>query len=157
MSYRFIDAKKAVYPVEMLCRVLQVSRSGFYAWRTRSVSARAKANARLLQEIVRIHAESRRTYGSPRVHQELRAQGVQCGRHRVARLMRSEGLRARQRRRFKATTDSRHKLPVAPNRLERCFQVDQPNRAWVTDISVPQQAAGEMRDCGPSSSACRCW
>src|SRR5690606_9304799 len=90
VRFRFIDAEKARHPVEMLCRLMQVSRSGFYAWRTRAESARARANRALLCEIREIHQASRGVYGSPRVWFELKARGQACGRHRVARLMRED-------------------------------------------------------------------
>jgi transposase InsO family protein len=121
--------------VALLCRVLEVSRSGYYAWEGHEVSARQKANAGLVERIRQVHQDSRRTYGSPRVRAELKAQGQPVGRHRVARLMREVGLRARQRSRFVHTTDSRHGLPVAPNVLARDFNPSKPDRSWATDIT----------------------
>lgn len=118
-----------------MCRVLGVSRSGFYAWRRRGRSARAEENRLLLARIRALHAKSRRTYGSPRLHRELRRQGFCCGRHRVARLMRQEGIRAKQVRRFRPTTNSNHTLPVAPNVLAREFTSTQINCKWVADIT----------------------
>jgi putative transposase len=136
VRYRFIAAEKANYPVKRLCQLLQVSRSGFYAWCQRAPSARARANAALLTQIRRIHRQSREVYGSPRVHAELRAQGQTCGRHRVARLMREAALRARSRRRFRPARAGAHSLPVAPNRLDRQFEVEAPNTVWVADITA---------------------
>jgi transposase InsO family protein len=141
MRFAFIQAEKAHFPVRCLCTVLRVTRSGFYAWCARPVAARTHDDQRLAVEVAAIHAASKQRYGSPRVHQELQAQGRTVGRHRVARLMQQQGLRARKKRRFQTTTDSRHGLPVAANVLDRQFTVPAPDTAWVTDISVPQQAA----------------
>lgn len=135
MRFRFIEAEKATYPIALMCRLLRVSRAGFYAWRRRPESDRARADRRLLVEIRAAHKASRRTYGSPRVHRDLRAQGLGIGRHRVARLMRENDLRGRRRRRFRKTTQSNHAHSVAENRLERRFCVDAPNKAWVGDIT----------------------
>lgn len=117
-----------------MCRVLQVSTSGYYDWRRRPPVSR-EADEKLLVEIKAIHAESKRRYGSPRVHKKLRQRGIRCGQKRVARLMREHGLRARRRRRFKATTDSRHTLPVAENVLERQFEAEVPDARWAADIT----------------------
>lgn len=135
MKFGFIQAEKASFPVAVLCDVLGVSRSGFYAWRGRSPSARAKQDARLATEIAAVHSASRKTYGSPRVHAQLGRDGVHVGRKRVARLMRERGLTARRRRRFRKTTNSAHDLPVAPNVLQREFTSSETNEAWVGDIT----------------------
>ncbi len=135
MRFRFIDAEKADYPVRLLCRCLAVSRSGYYAWRERPVSPRTQQDARLRVEIAASHSASRRTYGSPRIVRDLREEGHRVSRKRVARLMRELGLEGRRKRRFRATTDSKHRFPVAPNLLMRDFDVDAPNTAWVTDIT----------------------
>ena len=135
MKFAFIAAEKATYPVRVLCRTLEVSRAGFYAWHLRPPAARTQQDQRLGVEIQAIHAESRQRYGSPRVHAELRARGQRLGRKRVARLMRQQGLCARRRRRFRVTTDSKHAFPVAPNVLARQFAVVAPDTAWVTDIT----------------------
>ncbi len=121
--------------MEVMCRVLGVSRSGYYAWRTRAESGRSRQNRSLLVQIRRIHGRSRKTYASPRVTAELREEGFGCSRHRVARLMRLHGLRAKTVRKFRVTTDSKHPFPVAPNRLSREFAVNRPNIAWVADIT----------------------
>ena len=116
----------------MLC----VSRSGYYAWRSRPESARSRENRRLLVAIRAIHKDRRkRCYGSPRIHKELREQGQRCGRHKIARLMRVNGIEARGRRKFKVTTDSSHQLPVAPNILARDFEATAPNQKWAGDIT----------------------
>lgn len=142
MKFAFIDAEKAHHPVDALCRVLGVSRSGYYAWKKRPESTRRRVDRRLAAEVVAIHARSRRTYGSPRVHAELRAQGHRVGRKRVERLMRQRGLRGRQPRRSRRTTDSAHALPVAPNVLERAFSVHEPNEVWVTDVTCVPTGEG---------------
>jgi hypothetical protein len=135
MRFAFILEEKAHFPVRCMCTVLEVTRSGFYAWCARPVAQRTQDTQRLAVEVAAIHAASKRRYGSPRVHQELQAQGRTVGRHRVARLMQQQGLRARRKRRFQTTTDSRHGLPVAANILDRQFTVPAPNLAWVTDIT----------------------
>ena len=135
MRFGFVEAEKAKYPVALMCRVLEVSRSGFYAWRKRPASARALEDQRLTLEVGAIHAESRRSYGSPRVHMELRERGRRVGRKRVARLMRTAGLRARTLRRFRCTTDSGHAMAIRDNLLARRFAVAQANFGWVADIT----------------------
>ena len=135
MKFAFIQAEKAAFPVTVLCRVLGVSRAGFYAAQCRPVPLRVTADARLAVQIAAIHRASRRCYGSPRVHAELRARGQCTSRKRVARLMRRAGLAARRRRAFRVTTQSRHTHPVAPNRLARQFTASVPDRVWVTDIT----------------------
>jgi len=138
----FIEAEKANYPVAVLCRVLGVSRSGLYRWRARGPSRRAMSDRELLTEIRQIHEQSRGTYGSPRVTAELRARGHRVGHNRVARLMRANDIRAKRRRRFCRTTDSNHTQPIAPNRLNRQFNADEPNRVWVSDITYVRTGQG---------------
>jgi putative transposase len=142
VKFAFIEAEKATFPVAVSCAVLGVSRAGFYAWRTRAPAARTLADQRLAVEVAAIFAEKRQRYGSPRVHRELQDRGRRVGRMRVARVMRLHGLRARQPRRFRRTTDSRHALPVAPNVLDRCFTVAAPNTAWVSDLTYLWTAEG---------------
>ena len=126
-----------------MCKVLKVSRSGYYAWRRRVPSAREMADEELLAEIKKIFAASKQTYGSPRVHIELQADGIRVSRKRVARLMRENGLKvARKRKKKVVTTDSDHALPVAPNLLNRDFTASRPNEKWVTDISYIRTDAG---------------
>ena len=120
----------------MLCHVLEVSESGYYQWCRKPQSTRAEENRELLDRIRIIHAESRQTYGRVRVQRELESQGVKCNHKRVSRLMKEDGLKARQRRKFKATTDSRHSLPVAPNLLDRNFSSKKPNEVWVGDTTA---------------------
>lgn len=135
MKFRFIRRHVGQYPVTVMCRVLGVSRSGYYAWRRRPESRRSREDRRLQAKIRTIHRKNHRVYGSPRIHRELRSQGIRCGRKRVARLMREAGLRARQKRRFKATTDSKHSHPVAANLLEQQFEVVKPDTVWLGDIT----------------------
>jgi putative transposase len=118
-----------------MCRVLQVSRSGYYAWCKRPVAPRTLTDQILTLEVTAIHRESRGRYGSPRVHAELRERGQCTGRKRVARLMRTAGLRARERRRFRCTTDSGHGRAIKGNLLARRFAVSAPNSSWVADIT----------------------
>lgn len=135
MRFAFIATKKAHFPVALLCRTLEVSRSGFYAWQGRPQSARRLRDQSLGLEIAAIFAQSQQRYGSPRVHAQLQAAGQRTGRKRVARLMRAGGLRARERRRFRCTTDSRHGLAIRENLLARRFTVNAPNTSWATDIT----------------------
>jgi len=143
MKYAFVDEHRARYPVERLCRTLEVTAGGYYAWRRRLPNQRAEANQALLVHIRASHARSQRTYGSPRVHADLLAQGERCSRKRVARLMRQAGLQARPRRRFQPkTTQVDPRLPMAPNRLQRPFQAGQPNQTWLSDITYIATAEG---------------
>lgn len=125
-----------------MCRVLKVSASGYYAWQRRPDSLRACENRRLLAAIRTIHVKSRGTYGSLRVRAELHDQGHHCGRHRVVRLMQTAGLQGIPKRRFRRTTTSGHKLPVAPNRLNQDFSATAPNQRWVADITYVRTGEG---------------
>jgi transposase InsO family protein len=118
-----------------MCRVLKVSASGYYVWRRNPGSNREKENVRLVTHIKAVHVESRKTYGSPRIHAELCGRGIRCGKNRVARLMKQRGIQARHKRKFKATTDSSHHLPVHENRLNRSFAAASPNTSWAADIT----------------------
>ena len=118
-----------------MCRALAVSPAGYYAWRGRPESRRAAANRTLLSTIRVLHQDSRQTYGSPSIWRALRKQGHRVGEHRVARLMRHDGLRAKTVKKWRATTYSSHGLPVAANTLQRQFTVPQPNRVWAGDIT----------------------
>lgn len=138
-----IAAEQHNYPIALMCRVLGVSRSGFYASQARSrPTQRELRDATLLSAIRTIHAASRRSYGSPRVHAQLVRDAVPVGKHRVARLMRAAQLAGRVRRRFVVTTDSRHSLPVAPNTLNRQFAVQTSDAVWCADITYIPTAAG---------------
>jgi transposase InsO family protein len=126
-----------------MCRVLGVSRSAWYAWRSRMrPSDRELRDSELLQRVREIHAASRGTYGSPRVHAQLVRDGVEASKERVERLMRADGLRGRVRRRFKATTDSKHAEPVAPNVLKRGFTAQTSDSVWCADITAIWTASG---------------
>ena len=118
-----------------MCRVLKVSTSAYYAWRGRQQSQRELQNRKLLVAIKALHKQSKQTYGSPRICRDLSKQGIRCSENRVARLMRANGIRPKQTKPFKATTDSRHHLPVAENILGRQFEPETPNQAWAADIT----------------------
>ena len=139
--YRLIDEEKANFPVSALCRVLGVSRSGYYDWRGRPPSRRARQDAGLSKSISEIHQRSRRTYGSPRVHAELRALGICCSRKRVERLMREAGLKGCMRSRRRATT-RRADRPAAEDLLERDFVATQADKVWVADITYVATGEG---------------
>ena len=135
MRCQFVGDHSGQYPVRRMCRVLELSASAYYAWRERPESRRMREDRRLLVEIKAIHQAKREVYGSPRIHAELQAQGLRHGEKRVARLMRAGGIRAKQKRKFKATTDSRHSHPVALNLLARDFEATAPNQKWAADIT----------------------
>jgi putative transposase len=137
MRYRFIQEHRTTWPIEVQCRVLEVSRSGYYAWCTRPESRAASRRAQLTERIRAIHQRPHHAnYGAPRIHRELLAQGCHCNRKTVEKLMGYAGIRARTCRRFRVmTTDSRHCLPIAPNRLARRFQTTARHQAWTMDIT----------------------
>jgi len=135
MRFAFIAAEKASYPIRLMCRVLMVSRSGYYAWLGRDVSARAQSNALLRVQIRSSHAASRESYGSPRVHRDLRDRGISCSLNRVARQMRIAGLRAKKAVFWKLTTKADTSRIAAPNRLAQTFDAKRPNEKWVADIT----------------------
>lgn len=135
MRFRLIDAAEKDFPVQRLCKVLGVSSSGYFAWKDRPACRRQRDDMVLLAHARSAFALSNGTYGSPRMVHELRENGLAVGRRRVARLMRENGLRARQKRRFMRTTDSLHAFPVAPNLLDQDFTATGPNQKWGADIS----------------------
>jgi putative transposase len=135
VKFAFIDAEKAHHSVSALCRVLGVSRSGYYAWRERPPSTRQQQDEVLAEAARRAHVRSRGTYGSPRIHADLRADGHRVGRKRVVRVMRLAGIAAQRRRRYRVTTDSTHGEPVAANLVNRTFDIDHPNQVWASDIT----------------------
>ena len=135
MKYELVDAEKANYPIQVLCQVLDVSRSGFYASKKRPPCAREKSDERLAVEIAATHAKSQRRYGSPRVHRALRKKGIRVGKKRVARVMQQKGIIGRQKRRFRRTTDSNHTNPIAPNVVARDFEPAAPNLVWAGDVT----------------------
>ena len=143
MRSRFIEDRRADYPVTIMCGVLGVSPAGYYAWRSRPESRRSAANRNLVDDIKRVHRDTRGRYGSPRIHIELKAQGRGVSRGRVERLMRHHGIRAIMARpRRVRTTDSRHDLPIAPNLLDRNFIAIAPNRFWLADITYIETDQG---------------
>ena len=143
MKYQFIEAHRHQYPVTLMCRVLEVARTGYYQWRKQPLSTRKVADLVLLRHIRDIFEQSRETYGSHRIQAELADQGIRCGRKRVARLMRLHNLKPKTVRTFKVvTTDSNHTLPVAPNRLQQQFTADRPDQIWLTDITYVPTAEG---------------
>lgn len=133
--FRFIHAEKANVSIAFACRVFGVSRSGYYRWAKAPPSARTRNDRRLAAQVRAIHEEHKGRYGSPRIHRELRARGQRVGRKRVARLMNIQGLRGRNPKRFRRTTDSNHRNRIAPNLLQQNFAVEQPDQAWVGDIT----------------------
>jgi putative transposase len=135
MKYRFIEQHRQQFPVKRMCAVLAVSSSGYYAARKRPPSGRERANNRLLVHIRAVHRASRATYGYRRIYHELKAQGMVCSRHRIARLMRQAGLRVKSRRSYKVTTRRNPHHPVAENVLDRDFTAARPNQKWVTDLT----------------------
>ena len=135
MKFVFIREHSEKYPVSVMCPLLDVSKAGFYDWLERPVSQTSKENAVLVEKIQEIHTESRRTYGAPRVHKALRNQGVRVSPNRVERLMRVNGIRGKQKKRFRVTNSASHPFPVAENLLDRNFEVSEPDRFWVSDIT----------------------
>lgn len=135
MIFCFMQQHETEFPISVMCDVLSVSRSGYYAWRHKPASKRKQANAKLLEDIRSAHRNSREAYGSPRIYQALKEQGIPCSESRVARLMREDGLCAKMNRRFKATTNSKHDLPIAPNLLQRDFSPAEPNQVYAGDIT----------------------
>lgn len=138
MRFVFIQAHARIWHVTTMCRVLEVSKAGYYAWRARPLCERVQANQRLLARIRVIHAQVKARYGSPRVYQELRALGLPCGKHRVARLMRAAGLRAKSPRPYRMTTQAHPTRPTAANVLDRQFALASaraPDRVWAADIT----------------------
>ena len=135
MKFAFIHAEKAFFPIAPMCRLLDVTRQGYYAYAKRPSPERRPAEITLRAEVARVHAESRGTYGSPRVLAALRAAGFPASKRRVERSMRALGLQARPRGRFRITTKANPKHPVAPNLLNRQFAASRPNERWVTDIT----------------------
>ena len=130
-----INTLRLHYSLPLLCRVLAVSASGYHAWRNRPPSRRAREDARLEIEIKAAHRRTRETYGPERLREDLAAHGVHVGVHRIKRLRKKLGLRCRQKRRFKVTTDSRHTLPVAENLLAQQFEASAPGQVWLSDIT----------------------
>lgn len=143
MKFEFIHEHRSCWPITLMCRLLEVSRSGYYRWRKQPVSVRKMADQELTVAIKSVHQASRGTYGSLRVYWRLRQLKWRCSRKRVARLMRQAGLHGKRRRRFRPrTTHSNHRLPIAPNLLKQDFSAAAPNQKWVSDISYISTAEG---------------
>ncbi len=143
VRFQFVQEHRRTWPVGVMCRVLKVSRSGFYAWGDRPASPRAQRNERLVEKIRQVHEANRRLYGSPRVHRALLVEGQAVSRNTVAKLMRLAKIRARSGRRFvPRTTDSRHQRPVADNKLARDFTAPAADRKWLADITYVPTAEG---------------
>jgi transposase InsO family protein len=140
--FRLIHAERAQFPVAVSCRILGVSRSGYYRWLGAKPSEQTQSDTRLSAEVREIYREHSGRYGSPRVQRELAARGHRVSRKRVARLMQQQGLRGRVPRRFRRTTDSRHGFRIAPNLLARDFSAAAPNTAWVGDITYVPTSDG---------------
>jgi transposase InsO family protein len=142
VKYEFIARHRQQFHLCALCHVLQVSRSGFYEWRGRAPSARVIANRQLLNQIRRLHEQTREAYGAVKTWKALNQAGIVCGKHRVARLRSEAGMEARRKRRFRTTVEH-HKLPqAAPDRVERHFHASQQNLAWVGDMTFIRTRAG---------------
>jgi putative transposase len=155
MRYRFISDHREIFRVGRMCNILDVSRSGYYAWLKRPESLRKKENRKLAIQIKVIHGKKRKIYGSPRIHKELNENGVKCSRNRVARIMKQEGIRAIVPRKYKATTDSKHSLPVAPNLLKQDFDIKEPNKVWLADITYISTLEGWLYLAAVMDLGCR--
>lgn len=144
MKFAFVDAEKAFHGVAIMCRVLSVSRAGYYAWRERPAFQRAKSDARLGVLVREAHERSRRTYDSPRIHAELAAKGEAVSRKRVIRLMQQQGIIARRRKRYRVSAVPEHEQPIAPNVLDRDFTAARPNQRWVGDTTELATTGGRL-------------
>ena len=142
MRFEFVENHREEYPIQRMCAVLEVSASGYYAWRRRTPSRREMANQELVAEIKTVHLEYRQTYGSPRMQVELVARGFSASENRVARLMRKHNIRARRKRKRPTSTNSRHDHPIAAHVLKRDFGSETPNRKWLSDITYIPTAEG---------------
>ena len=142
MKFQFIAEQQDVYPITVLCQALEVSESGYYAWKNRKASQHCREDARLAAEIQQIFLDHRQVYGSPRIHAVLKARGVHCSRKRVVRLMQQLGISAQVKRSRKPTTKSDPRARFAPNHLNREFSAEQPNSKWVTDTKAVATAEG---------------
>ena len=142
MKFKFISENREMFKVGRMCAVLKVSCTGFYSWLKRPESRRRIENRFLEQKIRETHEASRKIYGAPKIYEDLKDEGIACSLNRVARIMRQAGIKSKTVKRFKATTDSRHNFPVAPNRLDQNFNVSIPNKAWAADITYIATAEG---------------
>ena len=137
-----MDQHSSTHGVQKMCRIIEASRSGYYRWKIQPQSDRQKENDKILDEIKESHKNSKRAYGSPRITVDLQARGTKCGENRVARLMKVHGIVGKAKKKFKATTNSKHTLPVAENLLNQNFTAEKPNTTWVSDITYIPTAEG---------------
>ncbi len=135
MKYQFIENHRSAFAVEKMCQCLQISKSGYYAWRVRPKSKRSAANEKLDHHIRIIYEHNKGRYGSPRITEALNEQGIPCSENRIAGRMRKKGIKAKTKKRFKVTTHSKHSYPIAENLLNQNFTVQRPNQVWVSDIT----------------------
>jgi transposase InsO family protein len=135
MKYQFIDTYRSAFAVEKMCRALKVSKSGYYAWKVRPKSTRARENEKLDHYIKAIYRKNRGTYGSPRITEALNKQNIACSENRVAKRMRINCIKAKTKKRFKVTTNSKHNCPIAENLLDQNFRAQRPNQVWASDIT----------------------
>jgi putative transposase len=142
MKYWFMDQHSSTHGVQKMCRVIGASRSGYYRWKIQPQSKRQQENEKILMEIKESHKNSRRAYGSPRITEDLQAKGMKCGENRVALLMKIHGIVGKAKKKFKATTNSKHALPVAENLLKQNFAAEKPNTVWVSDITYVWTSEG---------------
>lgn len=142
MKYAWIERQHDGWPVEWMCEALGVSSAGYSAWKHGGKCSKRLTDGQLLALIRSIHAETRGAYGAPRIWEELKARGIPAGKERIRKLMQMHGIRARHKRRYRATTDSKHSFPVAPNVLNRQFRTVRPDQAWVADITYLPTAEG---------------
>lgn len=142
-----MDKERVNHAVRVLCRVLEVSASGYYKWRRSEITPRQTQRTKVLQRILEIFEESRQTYGAPRVYEQIRSEGFTCSKRTVETLMRQNEIQPIQKRKFKTTTDSKHNLPIAPNVLSREFEVNEPDEVWVSDITYVETAQGWLYLC----------
>jgi hypothetical protein len=142
MKYWFMDQHSSTHGVQKMCRVIGASRSGYYRWKIQPQSERQKENGKILMKIKESHKNSRRAYGSPRIVEDLQAKGMKCGKNRVARLMKINGIVGKAKKKFKATTNSKHNLPVAENLLKQNFGAEKPNTVWTSDITYVWTSEG---------------
>ena len=143
MRYALISENKGGFKIGRMCNALDVSRSGYYAWRKRPESKRSRENRKLAAQIKVIHMDKyKKAYGSPRIYKELNEKGISCSPNRVAKVMKKEGIRAIVPRKYRATTNSKHKFPVAPNLLNQDFNIKEPNKVWLSDITYIRTSEG---------------
>ena len=147
MKYQFIQQNSCEFKVRKMCQVLEVSKSRYYDWIKKPCSRREEENIELVKKINKINRESRETYGSPRMFDALKANGFKYGKNRISRIMRENGIKPKTVKKFKATTNSKHNLEVCPNLLDRKFNVQEPNKTWVSDITYVQTKEGWLYVC----------